>query len=354
MSSQLQDYVTSRDRVLQENDLNSTNGVKYAKIVLFSYELQKISEEILRASAGSCNIDETLQRSLSQDRVWNSAKNNEFCDFAEATLSEMNTHSAPFRDNLYEKQWSVLIFQRQDIRYGLRVGVGVFILCLPAFISQFNHVFHKWHGEWSINVYMIVMVKCMGGMWSDFSLRLFGSTIGALLGLIVTILWISNTTIIVICTSVMSIICFKKMLGDNNPAFGRFALMSYTMITILCYNIELEKAIAKSTIIGITVHRILAVIVGIIWSIVFTNVLIPIKTEKSLKDNLEIQWMRLGMIWKNESFIVNFCDRNKTRGAHTYELPKIGYLQDTMLIIRSLFDRCNDEIRICGKFRYQL
>lgn len=98
--------------------------------MLFSYELQKISEEILRASAGSCNIDETLQRSLSQDRVWNSAKGNTLGDCAGATLSKMNTHSAPFRDN--EKQWSALILQRQDIKYGLRVGVGVFILCLPA------------------------------------------------------------------------------------------------------------------------------------------------------------------------------------------------------------------------------
>jgi hypothetical protein len=57
---------------------------------------------------------------------------------------------------------------------------------------------------------------------------------------------------------------------------------------------------AHPVITTISLHRLVAVIAGIIWGLIITRVVWPISARHKFKEGLSILWLRMGLIWKRD------------------------------------------------------
>lgn len=57
---------------------------------------------------------------------------------------------------------------------------------------------------------------------------------------------------------------------------------------------------AHPIITTISLHRLTAVIAGIIWGLIITRVVWPISAREKFKEGLSILWLRMGLIWKRD------------------------------------------------------
>jgi hypothetical protein len=57
---------------------------------------------------------------------------------------------------------------------------------------------------------------------------------------------------------------------------------------------------AHPIITTITLHRLTAVLAGIIWGLIITRVIWPISARKKFKEGLSVLWLRMGLIWKRD------------------------------------------------------
>lgn len=246
-------------------------------------------------------------------------------------------HKKSTNAGLGPRLWRMMrVLRSRNVLHGIRVGMGAVILSLPAYLTSTRETFQRWHGEWAVITYMIIMARNLGAMSHNIPLRLVGTTIGALIGIGVSL--ICSGYGLILWSSVVCFICYRRILSKTNPVFGRFILLSYNLVSLYQYSQRNES----DSIVHIAFHRVVSVTIGVLWAVFITVTIWPHSARQELRSKLCIQWMRMGMSWKNDLLAIFNGEYKGISGERE--------LQNTMFKLEGLLKICPYEIRLRGEF----
>jgi len=261
--------------------------------------------------------------------------------------SGSNTHLLSY------KIWKFFsFFRRVEVQFGIRVGLGAFVLASLAYLPQTKQTFLEWRGEWSLVTYCIIMNKSLGGTTMTVNWRILGTFLGA--GIAFTTWSISDGNVYALCFTgwFISLFCFNIILNWNaNNAYGRFILLTYNITALYSFNVtrqeDLEEGDSDSPIIqDIAIHRFIGIIGGVMWALIMTVSFFPITARHRLKRGLSLLWLRLGVIWNSDPL--------KEENNLLIGLPDQRGINIVMRELELLLKQAPKETRLKGKFRLDI
>ncbi|KAI1081141.1 Fusaric acid resistance protein-like-domain-containing protein [Whalleya microplaca] len=225
-----------------------------------------------------------------------------------------NWEAAPrgesFRDKLVRTvSWNLLKFfrrlARDDLRFGLKVGIGATLYAMFAFIPQTRPVYAHWRGEWGLLSFMIVCSMTVGASNSTGLARFTGTIMGA--AFVLVNWWISNGNAIALAILGWAVAfgAFYIMVDRGNAPFGRFILLSYNVSSLYAYSLtqmvdddDDDEGGVHPIILTIAFHRVVAVSVGILWGLIICRLIWPMSARRKFKEGLAVLYLQMGLIWK--------------------------------------------------------
>ncbi|KAK9319832.1 Fusaric acid resistance protein-like-domain-containing protein [Lipomyces orientalis] len=266
--------------------------------------------------------------------------------------------SVPFGLRLWR---ALRVFRRNDVKYGIKVGIGAMIFTMPAFIDQSRDIFYHYRGEWGLISFVIVMNISIGSSLSAAFYRILGTVIGTLSAYVTWQLFPSNNIALPIVGFFMAFFCFHMILtGRPNTVFGRFILLTFNLTALYSYSLSRgddegddDEGGSHPMIGEIAWHRLIAVIAGVLWGVIITLYVWPNSARAELKRKLGILWIRLGLVWKSDPLSKVPLLGDNTSQSHYISLEEEQNLAKSYLKMRDLVDEAGKEFRLKGPYPTQ-
>ncbi|KAI0134492.1 Fusaric acid resistance protein-like-domain-containing protein [Xylariales sp. AK1849] len=194
---------------------------------------------------------------------------------------------------------------REDIRFGLKVGIGATLYAMFAFIPQTRPIYQHWRGEWGLLSFMIVCSMTVGASNTTGLARFVGTLMGAVFVLLSW--WLSGGDAIPLAIFgwAVSFLAFYITIDRGNAPFGRFILLTYNVSSLYAYSLSQkvdddddDEGGLHPVIQTIAYHRVVAVSLGILWGLVVCRVIWPVSARRKLKEGLCVLYLQMGLIWK--------------------------------------------------------
>ncbi|ODV90972.1 hypothetical protein CANCADRAFT_31772 [Tortispora caseinolytica NRRL Y-17796] len=347
----------------------------------FAYSLENLASELLTF----LSVMEDYRGYLNQrrPRTWQWAKfwRSLNVDSASRTLSSMahffhrndgvydlaadGAVRMSFHNNAYDSTrhsrfgfvvWKGLrYFRHNDVKFGLKVGLGAIILGAPAVIPSTREVYQHWHLEWAVVTYSIMMNMSIGGTALTALPRAIGTTIGAVAAMAAWFLFPENPYALAIAGWLLSLPCFYIVLTWKDvPAFGRFVLLTFNLSCLYSYTLGKGGVIGEPgeidgpIITEIAIHRCLSVVIGILWGIVITIYVMPLSARASLKNGLSKLWILLGLRWRADP--LNSLARGDQVPKQYISANSESNLQNMVTLLESYLKFAPKEPRLKGPF----
>ncbi|KAL6859664.1 Fusaric acid resistance protein-like domain-containing protein [Trichoderma novae-zelandiae] len=194
---------------------------------------------------------------------------------------------------------------REDVLFGIKVGIGAVLWAMLAFIPATRPVYQHWRGEWGLLSYMIVVGMTTGASNTTGSARFIGTLIGGACACLAWLSSMSNPWLLELCTAIVALANFYVILVLKKAPLGRISLLAYNVIVLYAYSLtqdvdddDDDEGGIDPLIFEITYHRVVAVTLGILWGILVCRLLWPISGRKKFKEGLSVLYLQLGLIWK--------------------------------------------------------
>ncbi|KAK9242304.1 Fusaric acid resistance protein-like-domain-containing protein [Lipomyces tetrasporus] len=266
--------------------------------------------------------------------------------------------SVPFGLRLWR---ALRAFRRSDVKYGIKVGIGAMIFTMPAFIDDTRDIFYHYRGEWGLISFVIVMNISIGSTLSAAFYRILGTLIGTLSAYVAWQLFPSNNIALPIVGFFIAFVCFHMILtGRPNTVFGRFILLTFNLTALYSYSLSRgddegddDEGGSHPMIGEIALHRLIAVIAGVLWGVIITLYVWPNSARAELKRKLGILWIRLGLVWKSDPLSkVPLLRDNPSQSQHI-ALEEEQNLAKSYLKMRDLVVQAGKEFRLKGPYPVQ-
>ena len=264
------------------------------------------------------------------------------------------SHGRPWYDYLYR---FTRPFRRDDVKFAIKVGIGAIIYSLPAFIESTRPFFVRWRGEWGLVSYMAVCCMTVGASNTTGINRFIGTGIGALLSILAWILAAddgdANPYLLAFFGWLVSVGCFYLILAKDQAPMGRFILLTYNLGALYAYSLSVhyedapDEGEISPEIFPIVGHRVIAVLVGAIWSIVVTSLIWPISARRKLKDGLCVLWLRMSLVWRRDPLAVLLLGDPK---SSYMDIREEAELQSFFVYLDTLRTAAKSEFELKGPF----
>lgn len=260
----------------------------------------------------------------------------------------------------YQKFWRyanrvIHFFEREDIRFAIKVGVGAAVWAMFAFIPQTRPFYGHWRGEWGLLSYMLVCSMTSGGGNATAIARFSGTFVGALISIFVWIICDGNVYALCFCCWIVSSGCFYLITAAGKAPLGRFLLLTYNLSVLYAYSLSIRQGEDDNDeggidpiITEISLHRVTAVVIGCLWGLFVTNVIWPSSARQRFKNGLAALWLRMGLIWKRDPLA------SIMRGDHEssyMNLREEFALQTYVLSLDALRAAAASEFELSGPFK---
>lgn len=137
--------------------------------------------------------------------------------------------------------------------------------------------------------------------------RFIGTFIGAAIAVIIWAACQGNPFALAFCGWVVSLPCFYIILAKGKGPFGRFIMLTYNLSCLYAYSLSIkdgddddDEGGVTPIITEIALHRVVAVLAGVIWGMIITRMIWPISARQKFKNGLALLWLRMGLIWKRD------------------------------------------------------
>ncbi|KAI1207126.1 Fusaric acid resistance protein-like-domain-containing protein [Annulohypoxylon truncatum] len=247
---------------------------------------------------------------------------------------------------------------RDDIRFGLKVGIGATLYAMFAFIPQTRPVYAHWRGEWGLLSFMIVCSMTVGAANATGMARFTGTIMGA--AFVLVNWWISNGNAVALAFLgwAVSFGAFYIMVDRGNPAFGRFILLSYNVSSLYAYSLtqqvdddDDDEGGIHPIIGSIAYHRVVAVSVGIVWGLIICRLIWPMPARQKFKEGLAVLYLQMGLVWKRGPLAVLL--RNNTAATSYMKIGEQAAMQRYATQLQTLRVAANNEYELRGPFPFQ-
>jgi hypothetical protein len=205
-----------------------------------------------------------------------------------------STHNGPIADP-------------DSVRFAVKVGIGASLYALFAFIPATRPFYQHWRGEWGLLSYMLVCAMTIGASNTTGWARFIGTVMGAFIAIIVWVMCNGNPFALAFCGWLVSLPCFYVIIAKGKGPFGRFIMLTYNLSCLYAYSLSVQdgdndedEGGVRPIITEIVLHRVVAVLAGVVWGLIITRVIWPISARHKFKDGLSLLWLRMGLIWKRD------------------------------------------------------
>jgi hypothetical protein len=199
------------------------------------------------------------------------------------------------------------ITDMKPVRFAVKVGIGAAIYAVFAFIPYTRPFYQHWRGEWGLLSYMLVCAMTIGASNTTGWARFIGTFIGAVIAVIVWVVCQGNPFALAFLGWVVSLLCFYIIIEKGKGPFGRFIMLTYNLSCLYAYSLSIKDGDGDDDEGGVTpiiteivLHRVVAVLAGVVWGMIITRVIWPISARQKFKDGLSLLWLRMGLIWKRD------------------------------------------------------
>ncbi|KAM5346244.1 hypothetical protein ACJ41O_009249 [Fusarium nematophilum] len=245
---------------------------------------------------------------------------------------------------------------RDDIQFGLKVGIGAALWAMLAFIEETRDLYNQWRGEWGLLSFMIVCSMTVGASNTVGWARFIGTLFGALFSVVNWKVSHGYAIALIFLGWLTSFINFYIIVQHGKASLGRISLLAYNVSTLHAYSLQ-RKADGKDgaddeggahpDIVEIAQHRAIAVTAGIIWGLVVCRVIWPISARRKFKESLSVLHLQMGLIWKRGPLAVLF----RSEGSQSYlKSGEQAALQRYAANLESLRQSAVSEFELRGPF----
>jgi len=257
----------------------------------------------------------------------------------------------PFTHRLYR---IFRFLRRDDVRFAVKVGIGAAVFALPAFVPSTRPTFQHFRGQWGLVSYMVVCSMTIGASNTTGIERFIGTGLGALIAIVAWILADENPWLLGFFGWLVSLGCFYLIVGKGKGPMGRFILLTYNLSALYAYSLSVkddddddDEGGIDPHIWEIVYHRVVSVIVGIVWGVIVTRLLWPISARKKLKEGLCVLWLRMSLIWKRDPLAMFLLGEP----ASTYmDIREEAELQSFLANLETLRKSAASEFELKGPF----
>ncbi|KAL1842749.1 hypothetical protein VTK73DRAFT_3047 [Phialemonium thermophilum] len=222
---------------------------------------------------------------------------------------------------------------RDDIRFGVKVGVGAALWAMFAFIPQTRDTYQRWRGEWGLLSFMIVCSMTVGAANTTGWARFVGTLVGAAASVVNWSVTRGSALGLIVLGWFVAFWAFWTIIVRGRAPLGRIALLAYNVSTLYAYSLsqQLEddeggdEGGVHPLILEIVKHRALAVTAGILWGLVVCRVIWPISARRKFKEGLAMLYLQMGLIWKRGPLAVllrSDCTRSYLKSGEQVALQK--------------------------------
>ncbi|KAI5462584.1 Fusaric acid resistance protein-like-domain-containing protein [Mariannaea sp. PMI_226] len=206
---------------------------------------------------------------------------------------------------------------REDILFGLKVGIGALLWAMLAFIPSTRPIYQTWRGEWGLLSFMIVTGMTTGAANTTGTARFKGTLVGAACAIAAWTLSQGNAIALIFLGGIVALCNFYWILAIKNAPLGRIALLAYNVSTLYAYSISQsvdddddDEGGSNPLIFDIAFHRVVSVTLGILWGVIVCRVLWPISGRRKFKEGLSVLYLQMGLIWKRGPLTVSLNSNN--------------------------------------------
>lgn len=258
---------------------------------------------------------------------------------------------------LYDVWKSLKLFRRNDVQFGIRVGLGAFCISFFAFYPGTKEVFNTWRGEWALVIYCIMMNKLLGGTTMTAKWRFIGTFIGAYAAYFTWMATDGNVYALAFVGFAISFPCFHIITTwkKNNP-FGRFILLTYNLTALYSYGLrQLDSEDGQEGgdnpfVEEIAVHRVILVCIGVVWAMFVASFFLPNSARARLKTGLTVLWLRLGVIWNSDPLDYEPVQQQDAVLGRLVGLRDVKGINDVLSECETLLGQAPLEFRLKGSF----
>ncbi|KAK3325183.1 Fusaric acid resistance protein-like-domain-containing protein [Apodospora peruviana] len=243
---------------------------------------------------------------------------------------------------------------RDDVRFGLKVGIGATLWAMFAFIPQTRDTYQHWRGEWGLLSFMIVCSMTVGAANTTGMARFMGTIIGAGASFVNWTVTQGNAIGLLFLGWLIAFWSFWMILARGKAPFGRITLLAYNVSTLYAYSLSQkvedddDDEGGTHPIIGeIVRHRFIAVTAGIMWGLIVCRLIWPISARRKFKEGLSMLYLQMGLIWKRGPLAIllrSDCSRSYLKSGEQTALLKYATRLD------ALRDSASSEFELRGPF----
>ncbi|GAW16261.1 hypothetical protein ANO14919_056840 [Xylariales sp. No.14919] len=254
--------------------------------------------------------------------------------------------------------WRFLNFlARDDIRFGLKVGIGATLYAMFAFIPGTMDIYRHWRGEWGLLSFMIVCSMTVGASNATGLARFTGTLMGAAFMVINWLIADGNPVGLALLGWAVSFGAFYIMVGRGNAPFGRFILLSYNVSSLYAYSLSQnveddddDEGGIHPQIRQIAFHRVVAVTIGIIWGLIICRLIWAMPARKKFKEGLAVLYLQMGLIWKRGPLAILL--RNDATFTSYMKIGEQAAMQRYATQLQTLRAAANNEYELRGPFPF--
>lgn len=208
---------------------------------------------------------------------------------------------------------------RDDILFGIKVGIGALLWAMLAFIPSTRPIYQTWRGEWGLLSFMIVAAMTTGAANTTGTARFKGTLVGASFAVAAWTISQGNGLALVFLGGLVALVNFYIILVSKQAPLGRIALLAYNVSTLYAYSISQyvdddddDEGGAEPEILDIAFHRVVSVTLGILWGIIVCRILWPISGRRKFREGLSVLYLQMGLIWRRGPLSVSPLNKNTT------------------------------------------
>ncbi|KAH6985778.1 Fusaric acid resistance protein-like-domain-containing protein [Ilyonectria sp. MPI-CAGE-AT-0026] len=158
---------------------------------------------------------------------------------------------------------------REDILFGIKVGIGALLWAMLAFIPSTRPIYQTWRGEWGLLSFMIVAGMTTGAANTTGTARFKGTLVGAACAITAWTVSQGNAIALIFLGGLVAFCNFYWILAIKNAPLGRIAQLSYNVSTLYAYSLSQsvdddddDEGGSNPLIFDIAFHRVVAVTLG--------------------------------------------------------------------------------------------
>lgn len=182
---------------------------------------------------------------------------------------------------------------RDDVRFGIKVGLGAAFWAMFAFIPETRDTYQHWRGEWGLLSFMIVCSMTVGASNTTGWSRFVGTLIGASASVVNWKVTQGNAIGLICLGYLVAFWSFWMIVAKGQAPLGRITLLAYNVSTLYAYSLSQkvdddddDEGGISPIITEIVKHRAIAVTAGILWGLIVCRLIWPISARRKFKEGL--------------------------------------------------------------------